>query len=100
MPKYIGPKREKKQVCLTKLVFTPFSLKVAWSGKSIILLLFTLSTQPSMQHNSYVILVMFGSGYVESVMSLSLNSVTSHKNGIENDVTVTSWMGEVVTTPL
>ena len=33
-PDYIGPKREKGQVCLTRPVFTPFLFKVAWSGIS------------------------------------------------------------------
>ena len=33
---YIGPKRDKPQVCLTRPVFTHFSLKVAWSGISLI----------------------------------------------------------------
>ena len=35
-PNYIGPKREKAQACLTNPVFTPFSLKVAWSGMFLI----------------------------------------------------------------
>ena len=35
-PNHIGSKRKTKQVCLTKLVFTPFSLKVAWSGMFLI----------------------------------------------------------------
>ena len=35
-PKYIGSKREKAQACLTNPVFTPFSLKVAWSGMFLI----------------------------------------------------------------
>ena len=29
---YIGSKRERAQACLTNPVFTPFSLKVVWSG--------------------------------------------------------------------
>ena len=33
---YIGPKRDNPQVCLTRPVFTPFPLKVAWSGISLI----------------------------------------------------------------
>ena len=32
--KYIGPKREIPQVCLTRPVLTHFPLKVAWSGIS------------------------------------------------------------------
>ena len=35
-PNYIGSKREKAQACLTNPVFTPFSLKVAWSGMFLI----------------------------------------------------------------
>ena len=35
-PNYIGPKRDIPQVCLTRPVFTPFPLKVAWSGISFI----------------------------------------------------------------
>ena len=33
---YIGPKRDNPQVCLSRPVFTPFTLKVAWSGISLI----------------------------------------------------------------
>ena len=33
---YIGPKRDIPHVCLTRQVFTHFSLKVAWSGISLI----------------------------------------------------------------
>ena len=33
---YMGPKRDISQVCLTRPVFTHFSLKVAWSGISLI----------------------------------------------------------------
>ena len=33
---YIGPNRDNPQVCLTRPVFTPFPLKVAWSGISVI----------------------------------------------------------------
>ena len=36
MSNYIGSKRGNPQVCLTRSLFTPFSLKVAWSGKSLI----------------------------------------------------------------
>ena len=35
-PFYIGSKRGKLQSCLTRPVVTLFSLKVAWSGKSLI----------------------------------------------------------------
>ena len=35
-PNYIGSKRGHPQVCLTNPVFTPFPLKVAWSGISLI----------------------------------------------------------------
>ena len=35
-PNYIGPKRDIPQVCLTRPVFTPFFLKVALSGISLI----------------------------------------------------------------
>ena len=35
-PNYIGSKRGNPQACLTNPVFTPFPLKVAWSGISLI----------------------------------------------------------------
>ena len=35
-PNYIGPKRDISKVCLTRPVFTPFPLKVAWSEISLI----------------------------------------------------------------
>ena len=44
---YIGPKRDNPQVCLTRPVFTPFPLKVAWSGISLITIVLAMLAQTS-----------------------------------------------------
>ena len=47
---YIGPKRDISQVCLTRPVFTHFSLKVAWSGIYLIVrILYSTICQSSLR---------------------------------------------------
>ena len=74
-PNHVGPKRDIPQVCQTRPVFTPFPLKVAWSGISQYQQVISRKIQEELGLFSLQVIIFLSRDYLglsESILDLDL----------------------------